>query len=94
MDNQASSAATTALILGLASWVLGPLILAIPAIIIGKQELAKIDAGQSPEAGRSFATIGMIAGIVNVVGAVVGLAIACCIWGGFMTLFMGAAAAQ
>ena len=37
----------------------------IAAIILGKMELNKIDAGESTEAGRTFAKTGMILGIIG-----------------------------
>jgi hypothetical protein len=70
MNNQsgkASSAAIWALVLGIASWFLCGLFAAIPAWIIGKKEMNAIDAGQSPQAGRSMAQVGMWLGIVQVI---------------------------
>ncbi|HQY20972.1 MAG TPA: hypothetical protein PLX80_09040 [Ignavibacteria bacterium] len=40
---------------------------AIPAWIMGKKEINEINAGRSPEAGKTFATIGMWLGIINVI---------------------------
>ncbi len=46
---------------------------AIPAWIIGKKELGEIDAGRSPENGRTMAKIGMWLGIVNVILSVIAI---------------------
>ncbi len=75
-QNKASTNAIVALILGIASWVIGCTILtAIPAWIIGKKEINAINEGRSSEAGRSMATIGMWLGIAHVILAVIGFII-------------------
>jgi len=75
-QNKASTNAILALILGIASWVIGCTILtAIPAWIIGKKEINAINEGRSSEAGRSLATIGMWLGIAHCILAVIGLII-------------------
>lgn len=72
--NKASTNAILALILGIASWVIGCTILtAIPAWIIGRKELNAINEGRSSEAGRSMATIGMWLGIAHCILAVIGI---------------------
>ena len=64
-QEKASSAAITSLVLGILSLVCGcGLLLGIPAWIIGKGEIAKIDAGQSSAAGRTLAQVGMILGMI------------------------------
>jgi len=63
----ASSNSIIALVLGILSWVACGFISAIPAWIMGKSEINKINAGQSPVAGKTMATIGMWLGIVNVI---------------------------
>ena len=63
----ASSNSIIALVLGILSWVACGFIAAIPAWIMGKSEINKINAKQSPEAGKTMATIGMWLGIVNVI---------------------------
>lgn len=62
----ASTNAIIALIAGILSYIFCPFILGIVAWIMGKGELSKIDRGESSEAGRTFAKIGMWLGIVNV----------------------------
>lgn len=75
-QNKASTNAIVALILGIASWVIGCTILtAIPAWIIGKKEINAINEGRSSEAGRSMATIGMWLGIAHCILAVIGFII-------------------
>ncbi len=68
--NSGGSAGTNAiiaLVAGILSYIFCPFILGIVAWIMGKGELGKIDRGESSEAGRSFAKIGMWLGIVNVI---------------------------
>lgn len=62
----ASTNAIIALVAGILSYVFCPFILGIVAWIMGKGELSKIDRGESAEAGRTLAKIGMWLGIVNV----------------------------
>src|SRR5262245_22757873 len=62
----AGTNAIIALVAGILSYVFCPFILGIVAWIIGKGELGKIDRGESSEAGRTMAKIGMWLGIVNV----------------------------
>jgi hypothetical protein len=62
----AGTNAIIALVAGILSYVFCPFILGIVAWIMGKGELGKIDRGESPEAGRTLAKIGMWLGIVNV----------------------------
>jgi hypothetical protein len=66
-QDKASSAAVWALVLGIASWVLCGIIAAIPAWIVGRKELNKINSGQSSQAGKSIATVGMWLGIVQTI---------------------------
>lgn len=68
--NSGGSAGTNAiiaLVAGILSYIFCPFILGIVAWIMGKGELGKIDRGESSEAGRTFAKIGMWLGIINVV---------------------------
>ena len=56
-----------ALVAGILSWFMCPFILGIVAWIMGKGEINKIDRGESAEAGRTMAKIGMWLGIVNII---------------------------
>lgn len=61
-----SSQATTALVLG----ILGVLccgLLGIPALIVGKREMNRIDQGLAPVEGRGVAQAGYILGIIGLV---------------------------
>lgn len=69
----ASSNAIVALVLGILSYIACGILAAIPAWIMGKKELNEINAGRSPEAGRSLAKIGMWLGIINVVLSVIAI---------------------
>lgn len=73
MQGGASSNAVIALVLGILSYITCGIFAAIPAWIMGKKELSEIDAGRSPENGRTMAKIGMWLGIVNVILSILGL---------------------
>ncbi|MEO8447676.1 MAG: DUF4190 domain-containing protein [bacterium] len=62
----ANSNAIIALVLGILSFIACGILAAIPAWIMGKKELNEINAGRSPEAGRTMAKIGMWLGIINI----------------------------
>jgi hypothetical protein len=82
-----SSSAIASLVLGIMAFVCScGIFTAVPAWIIGKNELARIDAGQSPAAGRTLAQVGMIMGIIGTVLGIIGL-----IW---MVFFGGLAVLQ
>ncbi len=66
-SGSASTNSIIALVAGILSWFFCPFILGIVAWIMGKGELGKIDRGESAEAGRTMAKIGMWLGIVNVI---------------------------
>ena len=72
-NDKASSSAIWALVLGIASWVFCGIFAAVPAWIIGKGEIKRIDAGQSSAAGRSMAVTGMWLGIAQVIIGVLAL---------------------
>ncbi|RPI18780.1 MAG: DUF4190 domain-containing protein [Ignavibacteriae bacterium] len=85
--DKASQRAIWALVLGIASWTICPiLITGIIAWIMGKKEINEINAGLSPQAGKTMATVGMWLGIIHVVFAVLGLLvfIVLLIFGGLM----------
>jgi hypothetical protein len=63
----AGTNAIIALVAGILSWVVCPFILGIVAWIMGKGEINKINRGESSEAGRTMAKIGMWLGIVNII---------------------------
>jgi hypothetical protein len=69
----ASTNAIIALILGILSWIACGIIAAIPAWIMGKKEVNAIDAGQSSQAGRTMANIGMWLGIIQVILTIIAL---------------------
>lgn len=51
----ASSTASWALGLGIASWLMCGILTSLPALFMARSELAAINRGESPEAGRSYA---------------------------------------
>jgi len=63
----ASSNAIITLVLGILSYIGCSIFTAIPAWIMGKKELNEINAGRSPEEGRTLANIGMWLGIIHVI---------------------------
>ena len=63
----ASGMAITALVLGIVSYFICPLIGGVAAWIVGKMELGKIERGESSEAGKGMAKVGMWLGIINVI---------------------------
>ena len=65
-QGSAGTNAIIAMVAGILSFVMCPFILGIVAWIMGKGEIGKIDRGESSQAGRSMATIGMWLGIINV----------------------------
>lgn len=75
------------LVLGILSLVGCGFFTGIPAWIMGKGDLVKIDAGQMDPSGRTLTQVGMILGIVGVVLTVIG----CVGYGIFFVLFAGAA---
>lgn len=68
----ASSNAVIALVLGILSYIMCPVILGIAAWVMGKNELKAIDEGKSPEAGRMMANIGKWLGIINIIFSIIG----------------------
>lgn len=65
-QNRESNAAVWALVLGILSWVTCGIFTAIPAWIIGQNELSAIKRGESSPAGKTTAQIGMWLGISNI----------------------------
>jgi hypothetical protein len=55
------------------SWVLCGIFFSIPAAILAKMELGKIDRGESSAAGRGLAQAAFWIAVVNVVLTVVGV---------------------
>ena len=63
----AGTNAIIALVAGILSWIFCPVILGVVAWIMGKGEINKINRGESSEAGRTMAKIGMWLGIANII---------------------------
>lgn len=84
----ASSTAIIALVCGILSWFLLPLIAAVIGAILGKMEMNAIKAGRSPQAGETFATIGFYLSVANIAFAVVGtcasIAFVVLVWAGLI----------
>ncbi len=74
-----SGLAVAALICGIGSWVVLPFVAAVAGVILGKIELGKIERGESPAAGKTFAQVGYYASIANIVLTVLGTIFGCCI---------------
>jgi len=63
--------ATTALVLGILGLLVCPLVLSIPALVIGRQAVREIDASNGQLGGRGNAQAGFILGIVGTAWAAV-----------------------
>jgi hypothetical protein len=61
-----STNAIIALVLGILSFLGGNILTGIPAWILGRNEVAAISAGRSPEAGRTLAILAVLAVVVMV----------------------------
>jgi hypothetical protein len=66
--------ATAALVMGIAGILCCPLVLSIPAWIVGRSAAKEIDASNGALGGRSTANAGMITGIIGTVLGVVYIA--------------------
>lgn len=66
MSQSASGQAVAALIAGITSWFIFPVIGGILAIVLGKMEMNAISLGRSPEAGKALAQVGFWLGVINV----------------------------
>lgn len=64
-NTNASTRALVTLIFGILSLVCCGFFMGIPAIFLGKSEIALIDQGKSPASGRNLAKIGLILGIIG-----------------------------
>jgi hypothetical protein len=65
------SSAVTALVLGILSFFLCPLIFGVLAIVLGKSSEKKIDQSGGRLGGRGMAQAGVICGVINIVLAVI-----------------------
>lgn len=63
-SQSASTLAITAMILGIAAWVVGGIFFSVPGWIVAKMELARIARGESPPAGKPFAQVGYWASVM------------------------------
>lgn len=82
--------AAVALGLGIACWLIFGLTASIPGVIVAKIELRRIDRGESPAAGRSFARAGFWLCLVNVVVVTLVLAALCVVFALFGWAFLEA----
>lgn len=73
-QGSASSRAVTALVLAILSWVACSCVTGVPAFFLARSELAAIERGESPYAGKQLAQAAYWIGLVNVV--IMGLVIA------------------
>jgi hypothetical protein len=72
-DGSASTNAIIALVAGIVGWLGCYGIAGVVAWIMGRGEIKKIDRGEAPEAGRTFAKIGMWLGIANVIVSILAI---------------------
>jgi hypothetical protein len=66
---------TLILVLGILSFVFCGIFTAIPAWIMGNNDLKEMDAGTMDPSGRSLTNVGRILGIVAVILTVLGIAV-------------------
>lgn len=79
------------LVLGILSMFTCSILTGIPAWILGRSDLAAMDAGEMDPSGRSITQVGMVLGIVSVVLFALSL-VASCLWFGlFAGVIFGAA---
>ena len=65
--------AVASLVLGICGIVLCPLILSVPALVVGYQSRREIDASGGRQTGRGMATAGIVLGWVGIVVAILGI---------------------
>src|SRR5690554_297221 len=88
-SGEPSGLAYATLALGIASWVILPVIGAVAGAIMGWIELKNIESGKSPAAGKTVTTIGFWLSVVNVGLVVIGT----CLSVKAVVLFFGSFAA-
>ncbi|MFU8804010.1 MAG: DUF4190 domain-containing protein [Bradymonadaceae bacterium] len=93
-SQSAGNLAIATLICGIGAWTILPGVAAPIAIIMGFIELGKIKKGESPEAGRMFAKIGMWLGIAQIILGFVAGCVLVAFYLGLMGIIFGAAAAS
>jgi hypothetical protein len=91
-DNKPSTEAVIALIAGIASWIMFPVIAALVGMIVGWTELKKIKAGEKPVAGKMYAQAGFYLSLANIAFGVLGTCAFIAIYFGLFALIFGVAA--
>jgi hypothetical protein len=66
IQQSASSTAAWAVGLAIASWIMCGILTSLPALFMARAELAAINRGESPEAGRSYAQAAFWLSVTNV----------------------------
>lgn len=91
-DSSENTMALVALGLAMVSWVFGWLFLSIPAVIIAKMELGKIERGELDPQHRTLCQIAFWMGVVNIVTSILAVVSICCIYSGLIGMLAGGAA--
>lgn len=91
-DNKPSTEAVIALIAGISSWVMFPVIGAVIGMILGWSELKKIKTGEKPAAGKMYAQAGFYLSLANIALSVLGTCGFLALYFGLFALIFGAAA--
>lgn len=72
-QQESNGKAITALVLGICGLVLCPVLLSIPALILGYQARGEIDGSGGRQSGRGMAVAGIVLGWIGIALGVIGL---------------------
>ncbi len=73
MSSQTNTRAIVALVLGIAGLIFLPVLLSIPAIVVGSRARREIDASGGMQGGRGLAVAGIVCGWIGVAFGVLAL---------------------
>ncbi|MEM9189889.1 MAG: DUF4190 domain-containing protein [Myxococcota bacterium] len=86
--------ALVSLILGIMSWIVAPVLLSIPGVILAKMAMNKIERGEAPVESKSYAQIGFWLSMSNIILWCIGMIAVCCLYIGAFGLVLGAEGAR
>ena len=73
MNTETNTRAIVALVLGIGGLIVLPVVLSIPAIVVGNRARREIDASGGRQGGRGLAVAGIVCGWIGVALALLGL---------------------